>query len=91
MLFESRSVLDQRPVAGLAVYVRVLSDLLLVLHVRMTGFAGVVAGKLGRPGSDLSDGSTTIVSVLSEASWDDVVSHHQKDQEGEYEESRKSK
>jgi len=91
MLFGSGGVLDQRAVTGLAAYVGVLPDFFLVLHIRVTGLTCVVAGKLGRPGSDLSDGCSAIVSVLSEACWDDVVSHHQKNQEGEHEESGKSK
>ncbi len=91
MLLGSGHLLDQRSVAGLAVYVSVLSVFLLVQHVRMTGFACVMAGKLGGVRRDFADGGCPVVSILSKAFGDDEVSHHQKHQEGEDKESRESK
>lgn len=91
VFLRGREALDQRSVAGLAVYVRVLSVLLLVLHIRVTCFTCVVAGELCGTGCDFADGGSAVVSVLSEAFGDDEVSHHQKYHEGEDKESRKSK
>ena len=45
-------VLGQRPVAGLAVHVRVLAGLLLFEDVGMAGFARLVPGEVHRPSRD---------------------------------------
>jgi hypothetical protein len=64
---------------------------LLVERVHLGYLNSAAAGEFGWSRRGFADGGSTVVAVLPEASGDDVVSHHQKYQEGEDEESRKSK
>lgn len=58
-------------VTGFTRYVRVTAKLFLIDNVGVAAFADFVAGEGGCAGSDLGDGITAIVTVLSKALWDD--------------------
>jgi hypothetical protein len=58
----------------------------LVLHVRMSGTGCVASSKPSRVSGVFPCCGCAVVSVLSEVCWDDVVSHHQRYQEGVSEE-----
>src|ERR1035437_2311946 len=81
--------LDQRPVAGFAVHMRMLAVLLLVRHIRVAGFARVVPRKLRRVSGNLAHRGSAIVPILSKGLGDYVVAYHQKHQKGEDEKPRK--
>lgn len=83
-------VLCQRPVARLAIHVRMLALALHIEHVAMAGFAGLMTGKLHRTGRNLTDRIAAIVAVLSEAFGNHVTSDDKKDNEGENKEPRES-
>ena len=87
-----RSGAGRRLTGAPPAYLRVLSGFLFLLeHTRMRGFACAVSSKPSRVYSSFSDGGCAVVSLSSEACWDDSVSHQQRYQEGVQEESRKSK
>lgn len=75
----------QRTVAGFAIDVRVLADLLHFQNVCVTGLAGIVAGVVDRARGDLSDGGPAVVTIFSEALRDNEVPDHKKHHEGDYE------
>ena len=79
-------MLGQRAVASFAMDTGVHSGLLLCCDVRVAGFACGLSGEVNWPGSDLGDGRSAIVSVLSEALRNDEVAsdqeqdkHHRKE------------
>ena len=80
----------QRSVAGFAIHMRMLALALQIEDIGMAGLASLVTGKFHRSGRNLANGIAAIVTVLSEALWNDVTSNHEKDHESENEESRKS-
>ena len=84
-------MLCQRPVAGLAVDVRMLAGLLCVEHIAVAGLAGLVAGEVDRACGNLADRIPAVVPILSKAPRDDKAAHGQEDQEGDQKNRRESK
>jgi len=58
-------VLDQRTMAGFAIDVRVPAVPFLFQNVAVTALAGLMSGEIHRPGSQLGQGISAKVSVLS--------------------------
>ena len=83
-------VLGQRPVAGLAVHMRMLALAFHIEDVGVAGFACLVTGKFHRAGRDFADCGAAIVPVLPETRRNHEMSNHKEDDEGENKESRES-
>ena len=63
-------VVGQRSVASFTVDVSVPPVLLFLEDIGVAGFASLVAGKMGCPGSNFSDSFAAVVAVLSETARD---------------------
>ena len=61
------SVLGERSVAGFAIHVRMLAVFLFVEHIRVTAFAGVVAGVIDGPRRNFGECIPPEVPVFAEA------------------------
>ena len=62
-------MLRQWSVTRLAVDLRMPAALLLLQDIRVAAFAGLMAGEVHGPGSNLADRISAIVTVLSETLW----------------------
>lgn len=83
-------MVSQRPVARLAIYVSMFSVCLGFSNVTMALFAGLMSGKLDRPGGHLIDRRTAIVSILPEGLGHNKMTNYQKDKKGDNKEPCKS-
>lgn len=81
----------QRPVARFAIHMRMLAIFLLVQHVCMAGFAGLMPGEFNGADSNFGNRVPAIVPVLSEAFRDYRVPDDQKQEYANEEDPRQSK
>lgn len=84
-------MLRQWSMARLAIHVRVLAFALQIEHIGVARLARLVTGELYRTGCNLTDRIAAIVPELPEAARNHIMSNDEENDEGENEESRKSK
>jgi len=73
-------VLGQRAMTGFAVYLRVHAALLHLLNVGVAGLTCLVTGEVDRMGGNLRDGSSAVMSILSETFRHKKAAYEQKRQ-----------
>lgn len=84
------SVLGQRSMAGLAIYMGVLSVFLLFEDVTVTALAGLMSGEVDRACRDIRERFAPVMAVLSKAGRDKKSPDHQEQHDSRQKDRRKT-